>query len=314
MGSELSQFSSVQSSSRVRLFMTPWTAAHQASLSIINSQSFPKLMSTELVMPSNHLNFCRPLLLLPSILPSIRVFSNESALRIRWPKYWSFSFNISPSNEYSALISFRICSFLKIFLFYLFFSHATWHAGSQFPNEGWDPHPLQWPCRVSNHQATREVAFLTCPCTDPVMSTFLTSLWLEASSGGLSSALRTWRCGFIAWAFTHLLPPDFACDPYDQLSPLQKMDCPLLSTKVWPILAHHHPSILMGIQTDYKSEGFLGCNKNSSESTLWFLAFWPFSRQPSPKRTRSSLWESSLGCHPLAQQTDDRQMFSSITP
>ena len=86
----------------------PWTAAHQASLSIANSQSPPKPMSIESVMPSNHLILCHPLLLLPSIFPSIRVFSNESAVRIRWPKYWSFSYNISPSNEYSGLISFRM--------------------------------------------------------------------------------------------------------------------------------------------------------------------------------------------------------------
>ena len=89
-------------------FVTPWTAAFQASLSITNSQSLLKLISLELVMPSNHLNLCHPLLLLPSIFPSIRVFSNESVLLIRWPKLWSFSFNISPSNEYSELISFRI--------------------------------------------------------------------------------------------------------------------------------------------------------------------------------------------------------------
>ena len=88
--------------------MTPWTAARQASLSITSSWSLPKIMSTELVMPSNHLILCRPLLLLPSIFPSIRVFSNESALHIRWPKYWSFSFNISPSNEHPALISFSM--------------------------------------------------------------------------------------------------------------------------------------------------------------------------------------------------------------
>ena len=88
--------------------MTPWTAAHQASLSITNSQNVPKLMSIKSVMPSYHLMLCHPLLLLPSIFPSIRVFSNESALHIRWPKYWSFSFSISPSNEYSGLISFRI--------------------------------------------------------------------------------------------------------------------------------------------------------------------------------------------------------------
>ena len=101
-------FSSVQLLSRVRLSATPWTAAHQASLSITNSQSLPKPMSIDLVMPSNHLILCHPLLLLPSIFPSIRVFSNESALRIRWPKYWSFSFNISPSNEHPGLVSFRM--------------------------------------------------------------------------------------------------------------------------------------------------------------------------------------------------------------
>ena len=105
---ESSKFSSVQSLSDVQLFATPLTAAHQASLSITNSQSSPKPMSIESVMPSNHLILCRPLFFPPSILPSIRVFSNESALRIRWPKYWSFSFSISPSSEYSGLISFRM--------------------------------------------------------------------------------------------------------------------------------------------------------------------------------------------------------------
>ena len=99
--------SSVQLLSRVRLFATPWTAGHQASLSITNSWSLLKLMPIELVMPSNHLILCCPLLP-PLIFHSIRVFSNESVLRIRWPKYWSFSFNISPSNEYSGLISFRM--------------------------------------------------------------------------------------------------------------------------------------------------------------------------------------------------------------
>ena len=101
-------FNSVQLLSRVQLFATPWTAAHQASLSISNSQSLPKLMSIESVIPSNHLILCYPLLLLPSVFPSIRVFPNESVLRIRWPKYWSFSFTISPSNGYSGLISFRL--------------------------------------------------------------------------------------------------------------------------------------------------------------------------------------------------------------
>ena len=102
------QFSSVQLLSHVQLFMTPWITALQASLSVTNSRSLPKLMSIESVMPSSHLILCRPLLLLPPIPPSIRVFSNESTLHMRWPKYWSFSFSISPSKEYSGLISFRM--------------------------------------------------------------------------------------------------------------------------------------------------------------------------------------------------------------
>ena len=102
------QFGSFQLLSSVLLFVTSWTTACQGSLSITNSQSPPKLMYIESVMPSNHLILCRPLLLLPSIFPSIRVFSNESALNIRWPKYWSFSLNVSPSNEHSGLISFRM--------------------------------------------------------------------------------------------------------------------------------------------------------------------------------------------------------------
>ena len=101
------QFSSVQSLSHAQLFVTPWTVARQASLSITNSWSLLKLWSIESVMPSNHLILCYPLLFPPSIFPSIRVFSHESVLHIRWPKYWSFNF-ISPSNEYSGLISFRI--------------------------------------------------------------------------------------------------------------------------------------------------------------------------------------------------------------
>ena len=104
----MAQLSSVQRLSHVRLIVTPWAAAHQASLSITNTQRLLKLMSIKSVMPSNHLVLCRPLLLPPSIFPSIRVFPNESALRIRWPKYWRFSFNLSLSNEYSGLISFRI--------------------------------------------------------------------------------------------------------------------------------------------------------------------------------------------------------------
>ena len=99
---------SVQSLSCVQLFVTPWTSAHQTPLSITNSWSLLKLMSTELVMPSNHLILCYPLLLLPSIFPRIRVFSNESVFHLRWPKYWSFDFSISSSNEYSGLIFFRM--------------------------------------------------------------------------------------------------------------------------------------------------------------------------------------------------------------
>ena len=122
---------SVQSLSRVPRFATPWAAAHQASLSITNSQSLLKLMSIESVMPSNHLILCHPLLLLPSILPSIRIFSNESALRIRWQKYRSFS--ISPSSEYSGLISFRIMPQKNIiplkvnyFVFKFEFPYMSW--------------------------------------------------------------------------------------------------------------------------------------------------------------------------------------------
>ena len=107
-GTWQTRFSSVQSLNRIQLFVTPWTTACQASLSITNSWSWLKLMSTESVMPSNHLILGRPPLLLPSIFLIIRVFSNESALHIRWPKYWSFSFSISPSNEHPGLISFRM--------------------------------------------------------------------------------------------------------------------------------------------------------------------------------------------------------------
>ena len=108
LSERLYQFSSVQWLSPVQLFVTSWTAALHAFLSITNCQTLLKHMSIELVMPSKHLILCRPLLLLPSIFPSIRVFSSESVLRIRWPKYWSFSFSISPSNEYSGLFSFRM--------------------------------------------------------------------------------------------------------------------------------------------------------------------------------------------------------------
>ena len=125
-------FSSVQSLSCVQLFATPWTAARQASLSITNCRSPPKPMSIESVMPSNHLILCRPLLLLPSIFPRVRVFSNESALRIRWPKYWSFSFNISPFNEYSRLISFRM-DWLDLFAVQGTLKSLSQHHSSKAP-------------------------------------------------------------------------------------------------------------------------------------------------------------------------------------
>ena len=118
------QFSSVQLLSHVRLFVTPWTTARQASLSITNSPSLPKLMSIELVMPSNHL-ILHPLLLLPSIFPNIRVFSNESTLRIRWPKYWNFSFNISSSNEHPGLIPFIIFFLILLYNTVLILPYIT---------------------------------------------------------------------------------------------------------------------------------------------------------------------------------------------
>ena len=124
------QISSVQSLSRVRLFSTPWTIARQASLSITNSRNSPKPMSIESVMLSNHLILCHPLLL-PAIIPSIRVFSNESALCIRWPKYWSFSFSISPSNEYSGLISFRM---ENIIWYPLYVESKIWHRWNYLQN------------------------------------------------------------------------------------------------------------------------------------------------------------------------------------
>ena len=123
-------FSVAQSFSRVRLLVTPWTAAHQASLSFTISQSLLKLMSIESVMPSNHLILCHPLLLLPSIIPSIRVFSNESVLCIRWPEYWSFSFSISSSNEYSRLISFRM-DWFDLFAFQVTLKSLLQHHSSK---------------------------------------------------------------------------------------------------------------------------------------------------------------------------------------
>ena len=145
------QFSSVQSLSHVRLFVTPWIAARQASLSITNSWSLRKLMPTELVMPSSHLILCHPFLLLPPIPPSIRVFSNESTLRMRWPKYCSFSFSISPSNEHPGLISFRMdCLYLlavqgtlkSLLQHHSYQKHRFW--GAQLSSQS-NSHIYTWP-------------------------------------------------------------------------------------------------------------------------------------------------------------------------
>ena len=141
-------FNSVQSLSRVQLFATPWTATCQASLSITNFCSLLKLMSTELVMPSNHLIHCHPLLLLPSIFPSIRNFSNESTLRMRWPKYWSFSFNSSPSNEHPGLISWTGWISLKSKRLSRVFSNTTVQKHQFFgtqPSSQSNSHIHTWP-------------------------------------------------------------------------------------------------------------------------------------------------------------------------
>ena len=121
---------SVQSLSRVQFFVTPWTTTRQASLSINNTQCLLKLTSTELVMPSNHLILCNPLRFLPSIFPSAKIFSSESVLHIRWPKYWSFSFSISPFNDYSGLISFRM-DWLDLLAV-----HTQWEDNWVLPSEG----------------------------------------------------------------------------------------------------------------------------------------------------------------------------------
>ena len=173
-------FSSVQSLSCVCLFVTPWTTALQASLSITDSQSLPKLMSIESVMPSNHLILCHPLLLLPSIFLSIRAFSNESALQIRWPKYWSFSFNISSSNEHPELISFRmdwldllaVQGTLKSLLQHHSSKAKSWTWLSDWAHSITDPYipvvdspgPSTIPCHPL-HVLILETSFPTCPKT-----------------------------------------------------------------------------------------------------------------------------------------------------
>ena len=142
-GPALFQFNSAQSLSRVQLFATPWTTARQASLSIANSRNLLKFMSIESVMPSNHLILWRPLLLTPSVFPSIRVFSNKSILHIRWPEYWSFSFSINPSSEYSGLISFRM-DWLD-----LLETKQCVHSHPKLPNYPFPNLPLPTPATIS---------------------------------------------------------------------------------------------------------------------------------------------------------------------
>ena len=167
------QFSSVQSLSRVRLFATPWTSACQASLSITNSQSPPKPMSIESVMPSSHLILCRPLLLLPSIFPSFRVFSSESALHIRWPTYWSFSFSISPSNEHSGLISFRM-GWLDVQVTYIQeagpggLSIGVSASASVLPMNIQDWFPLGWAGWMFRLHISRKLALAAFLCKNPL--------------------------------------------------------------------------------------------------------------------------------------------------
>ena len=152
------QFSSVQLLSHVRLFVTPWTAAHQAPLSITNSRSLLKLMSVELVMPSNHLILYHPLLLLASIFPSIRVFSNQSVLHIRWPKYWSFSFSISPSNDIQDWFP------------------LGWTDWISLQSKG--PSRIFSNTTVQKHQLFGTVFFIV-PLSHPYMTTGKTKFWLD---------------------------------------------------------------------------------------------------------------------------------------
>ena len=153
------QFSSVQSLSRVQFYATPWIAAHWASLSITNSWSSLKLMSIKSVMPSSYLIHCRPLLLLPPIPPSIRVFSNESTLRMRWPKYWSFSFNIRPSNEHPGLISFRMDWLYLLAVQGTLKSLLQHHSSKASVLQYW--------------------AFFTVQLSHPYMTTGITTAWLN---------------------------------------------------------------------------------------------------------------------------------------
>ena len=157
---DVHQVSSVQSLSHVRLFVTPWTAVRQASLSISNSQSLLKSMSIQSGMPSNHLILYHPCLLLPSIFPSIRVFSNESVLPIRWPKYWSFSFSTTPCNEYSGLISFRIDLFVLLAVQGILKSLLQHHnsgLGSALPIQGIQIRSLIRELDPTRHNSTKKI-------------------------------------------------------------------------------------------------------------------------------------------------------------
>ena len=232
------QFSSVQSLSRIRLFVTPWTTARQASLSITNSRSPPKPMSTESVMPSNHLIHCCPLLLLPSIFPSLRDFSNESALFIRWPKYWSFSFNISPSNEHPGLISFTM-DWLDLFA-----AQGTLKSLLQ--------------CHSSKASILWHSAFFTVQLSHPYMTTGKTialtrrtfvdkviSLLFNMLSKLVITFLPRSKCLFISWLQSPsamlLEPPEIKFDTVSTDSPSISHEVKYYSNLIqikWPKVAY----------------------------------------------------------------------------
>ena len=186
------QFSSVQSLSHVQLFATPWIAAHQASLSITNSQSLLKFTSIESVMPSSHLILYHPFLLLPPILPSIRVLSNESTLCIRWPKYWSFSFSISPSNEYPGLISFRM-DWLDLLAAQGTLKNLLWHHSSKaliFQRSAFFPVQLSHPYMTTG----KTLAMTRQTFVDKIMSLLFNMLYRL-----VTAFLPRSKCLLISW-------------------------------------------------------------------------------------------------------------------
>ena len=241
------QFSSVQSLSHVQLFATPWTAAHQASLSITNSQSLLKLMSVESVMPFNHLILCRPLLLPPSIFPSIRVFSNKSVLHMRWPKYWTFSFSISPSNKYSGLISFRIDWFNLLAVFWIQESSPT----PKFKSKNSSVPSFLYGTTLNPYMATRKtIALARQTNVGKVMS-----LHFNMLSGLVIAFLPRSKCVLISWlqspsavilaaaaAAVSLQSCPTLCDPIDGSppgSPVPRiLQARTLSLSLFPLFSH----------------------------------------------------------------------------